>query len=178
MGEPHRASRLKGKRVGHELGAARVNGKSMRASALRWLAPLLWMVLIFWVSSRVDPYRELAQFLGLASAALPEGQFRLLPMLSNDALGQAAHAAEFFILGLLLGWAGRPVNARGWWALLAFGAAFALTDEVHQSFVPERAFQWGDLGIDCVSVAVGLLAARAASAPGGRRGRRTAAAPT
>ena len=41
--------------------------------------------------------------------------------------------------------------------LLAGGLAFAVLDEFHQVSVPNRSFEWGDLGANAVGVGVGLL---------------------
>jgi VanZ family protein len=68
-------------------------------------------------------------------------------------LRKLAHAAEFAILGALLG---RATSSPP----LAFvlGALYAVSDEVHQSFVPGRQGSPLDVAIDTVGVAVGLVA--------------------
>ena len=38
----------------------------------------------------------------------------------------------------------------------AFGALYALLDEVHQKFVPGRSFQWADVGFDTLGAALGV----------------------
>jgi VanZ family protein len=70
-------------------------------------------------------------------------------------LRKIAHAGEFAVLGFLL------VRALGGaWAPLAFGIAYAVSDEVHQHFVPGRLGSPVDVAIDAVGVAVGVLLAR------------------
>jgi VanZ family protein len=72
------------------------------------------------------------------------------------ALRKAAHAAEFGVLAALLVRALRNT----WWAI-AVGIAYALSDEIHQSFVPGRQGAPLDFAIDSVGVVVGaVLAAR------------------
>ncbi len=72
-------------------------------------------------------------------------------------LRKLAHMAEYAILGALLVRAlGRPALA------LALGALYAVSDEVHQSFVRGRHGAWYDVLIDTVGVAVGVLAWRQA----------------
>jgi VanZ family protein len=66
-------------------------------------------------------------------------------------LRKLAHAAEFAVLGALL------VRATGR-AGLAFGLGvlYALSDEVHQLFVPGRVGAPLDVAIDAIGVAVGI----------------------
>jgi hypothetical protein len=99
-----------------------------------WLPVVAWAGLIFTLSSIPD--------LGTGL-----GGWDLV-------LRKLAHAGEFAVLGLLLVRAlGRP--------LLAFwlGAAYAVTDELHQSFVPGRVGSPLDVAIDAAGVAVGVALA-------------------
>jgi VanZ family protein len=68
-------------------------------------------------------------------------------------LRKLAHAAEFAVLGFLL------LRAIGHeWAALALGIAYAVSDELHQHFVPGRFGSPVDVMLDAVGVAVGVLA--------------------
>jgi VanZ family protein len=68
-------------------------------------------------------------------------------------LRKLAHAAEFAVLGFLL------LRAIGQeWAALALGIAYAVSDELHQHFVPGRFGSPFDVMLDAVGVAVGVLA--------------------
>lgn len=97
-----------------------------------WLPPILWMALIFWVS---------------AQSHLPGLTVTWLDQL----LKHSGHFGGYAVLALL------------WWrvtvqffrnrpgaAVLAFALAFlyAISDEIHQSFVPGRDASWIDLAID------------------------------
>lgn len=101
-----------------------------------WLPVVAWAALIFALSSIPD--------LGTGL-----GTWDLV-------LRKIAHAGEYAILGALLVRAlGRPPVA----ALI--GIAYAVTDEIHQSFVPGREAAPLDVLIDTVGVLVGVhLAAR------------------
>jgi VanZ family protein len=67
-------------------------------------------------------------------------------------LRKLAHAAEFAVLGaLLLRASGRTGIA------FALGALYAVSDEVHQAFVPGRMGSPLDLAIDVVGVGAGVL---------------------
>jgi VanZ family protein len=71
-------------------------------------------------------------------------------------LRKVAHAVEFAILAALLVRALR----NPWWASV-LGIAYALSDEIHQSFVPGRQGAFLDFAIDSVGVVAGaILAAR------------------
>ena len=93
-----------------------------------------------------------------------------IPSLSTDlglwdlVLRKSAHLAEYAILGALLARAlARPVRDRdgGVWreplVALALGSAYALTDEIHQTFVAGRHGAPLDWIIDTAGVAAGVL---------------------
>jgi VanZ family protein len=75
-------------------------------------------------------------------------------------LRKLAHACEFAVLGSLLLRALRDERAA-----LAAGIAYAISDELHQHFVPGRIGSPVDVLIDSVGVAVGVLLWRRYRAP-------------
>jgi VanZ like family len=97
-----------------------------------WLPVVAWAGLIFTLSSIPD--------LGTGL-----GGWDLV-------LRKVAHAGEYAVLGLLL----LRALARPWAAFL-LGAAYAVTDEIHQTFVPGRAGSPVDVAIDAAGVAAGVL---------------------
>ena len=114
-------------------GAGAYHGRVPIPAALRLWAPVvLWAAVIFTLSSVSD--------LGTGL-----GTWDLV-------LRKLAHAAEFAVLGGLLLRALRDERA----ALLA-GIAYAISDELHQHFVPGRVGSPLDVAIDSVGVAVGVL---------------------
>jgi VanZ family protein len=99
-----------------------------------WLPVLVWAGLIFTLSAIPD--------LGTGL-----GGWDLV-------LRKLAHTAEFAILGALL------LRALGHaWAALGLGVAYAVTDEIHQSFVPGRQGSPLDVLIDAAGVGVGVVLA-------------------
>jgi hypothetical protein len=68
------------------------------------------------------------------------------------ALRKIAHAAEYAVLGVLL----LRALGRAWLAVAA-GVLYAVSDEVHQAFVPGRHGSPVDVAIDAVGVACGVL---------------------
>ena len=105
----------------------------MSGSLVRlWLPVAAWAALIFALSSVPD--------LGTGL-----GGWDLV-------LRKIAHAAEYAILGALL------VRATGRAGLaFALGVLYAISDEVHQSFVPGRLGSPLDVAIDAVGVAAGVI---------------------
>jgi len=103
------------------------------ASFLRlWLPVVLWAAIIFAFSSVPN-----------LSSGL--GGWDLL-------LRKIAHAAEFAVLGALL----QRALTRAELAL-ALGVAFAISDEIHQSFVAGRRGSALDVVLDAVGVLAGVL---------------------
>ena len=96
----------------------------MRGVLGRWLPPLLWMAMIFVLSAR-------------------PGQ-RVLPDATLDlVIKQGAHLVLYFVLAALLAramygeWSGMSLPAVI--AIAVTGSVlYAVTDEVHQTFVPRR----------------------------------------
>ncbi len=108
--------------------------------AVRWGGPLLWMALIFFLSSQ---------------STLPN----LTPGLP-DLQAIAGHLATFGVLGWLWWWALRSAGVPhpALWSL-AIAIAYGLSDEYHQSFVPGRTADPFDLAMDTLGAAIVLLSA-------------------
>ena len=96
-----------------------------------WIPVVAWAALIFALSS-------------IPNLSTAEGWL-------GDVLSSGAHAVEYAIFGVLLL---RALDAR----LVAFaaGIAYAITDEIHQSFVPGRVASGIDLTVDAVGLLVGI----------------------
>jgi VanZ family protein len=106
--------------------------------SLRLIAPLLWMALIFWMSSRSTVGPDLPEF-----------------------TRWIAHFTEYATLAALWFWALAPVLGRqALIAAAAISALYALSDEWHQSFVPGRDSDPKDFLIDCVGITAGLWLAQ------------------
>jgi VanZ family protein len=100
--------------------------------AWRWVPVVAWAGLIFVLSSIPDLSTGLGAW--------------------DLALRKVAHAAEFAVLGFLLA---RAIGRDG--PALALGIAYAVSDEVHQHFVPGRLGSPLDVLVDAVGVVVGVL---------------------
>jgi VanZ family protein len=126
-------------------------GQSRRALTL-WLPVVLWAAVIFALSS-------------IPSLGTGLGTWDLV-------LRKAAHMTEYAVLAFLLIRAlGREASA------VALGVLYAVSDELHQSFVRGRHASPVDVAIDTVGLLIGVLAWRHAgrlqsSADDAQRGRR------
>lgn len=124
-----------------------------RRSALFAALALLWAAVIFVVSGSPNPF-----------PFVPKG------LLTQDKL---IHAAVYALLALLvrLALAGTRLAA-GPALLLAFGlaSAYGVSDEFHQSFVPNRDASAGDLVADAVGALAGAAAAGVVLRRQGRKG--------
>jgi VanZ family protein len=106
----------------------------VQAAVRRWGPVVAWAALIFALSS-------------IPSLGTGLGTWDLV-------LRKIAHATEFAILAALLV---RALRHTGW--AVAIGVAYAVSDEIHQSFVSGRQGALRDVGIDAVGVVVGAVLA-------------------
>ena len=107
-----------------------------------WLPVVLWMAVIFYLSAQPE---------------LPHHPEALIDLV----IKKLGHMAEYAILAALAVWSlrrGTPsTEARAFlWALL-LAASYAVTDEMHQYFVPGRNPQPLDVGFDVLGACLGLL---------------------
>ena len=141
-----------------------------------WLPVILWASIIFFFSSNPDPYRYLPESW---RSAIP------LPSISTSSaaelLGQLLHLLEYAVLAFLLSRAlfftrqskisndpnpsrieniifFKNLRAQQLNSLTAvfLTLVFAFSDEIHQLFVPGRAFQLIDLIIDFIGILFGV----------------------
>lgn len=96
-----------------------------------WLPVVAWAALIFALSSVPDLGTGLGGW--------------------DTLLRKLAHAGEYAVLGALL------LRATGRAGLaVALGALYAVSDEIHQTFVPGRAGSPVDVGIDTLGIVCGV----------------------
>ena len=105
------------------------------ALARAWLPVVVWCAVIFALSA-------------VPSLGTGLGTWDLV-------IRKLAHMAEYAILAALLVRAGnRPA------VVLALGGLYAVSDEVHQTFVQGREGRARDVAIDVAGLVIGLLVAR------------------
>ncbi len=99
---------------------------------VHWFVPLAWMALIFWLSSQ---------------PTLPSAPEHLVDVI----LKKAAHFLLYAVLCTLWTWAladGEERVGKVVWAAVIITILYAVTDEVHQMFVPGRGPRVVDVLID------------------------------
>jgi VanZ family protein len=128
-----------------------------------WLPPLVWMAVIFGLSSSMGSSEETSRFVvpllrWLFPWAAP-GDIATL----HGLVRKGAHVTEYAILAALWfrafrrGWHLTPGPAA--WSALTISVAWAALDEWHQAFVPSRTAGPADVALDGVSAALALLVA-------------------
>jgi len=137
-----------------------------REQLRRWLPASAWAVVIWTFSTGLfSGDRTAAVILPVLSFMFPGASPAELRAI-HQGVRKLAHFTEYLILSVLLYRAlrgGRRWNMRAAGLAVAFAGVYAMSDELHQWFVPGRTAAASDCLID-VSGAVagqGLLAARA-----------------
>lgn len=133
----------------------------MTAFARYWLPPLLWMSLIWGLSSDVGSAdTTLGLFGWLVSQIFPWATPAQIAF-AHDLVRKLGHVTEYAILAAL--WfrathAGHGL-ASGSSALtaLAISVGWAIIDEVHQSFVPSRTASPHDVLLDSLGATLAVL---------------------
>ena len=140
----------------------------LTAAILSWLPVLIWMALIFYLSSQNGNES------GHLSRTVTVGLLRLLRLAETNeriaawqsVIRTCAHGAVFFILAILVGWALTRSQVQGLCNLLLtmlISIIYAATDEMPQALVPGRASQWIDLLVDSAGILLAALAYQTAS---------------
>jgi VanZ family protein len=120
--------------------------RTAAAAAIRSLAPLSWMAVIYWFSSREGDD---------LNAMLPFFQ-RFLPGMESFDWG---HLVSYYILALLMEYAaGRSSQRLGIKAVIVLLCIlYGVTDEYHQSFVGGRMTDHHDLVNDGIGALLAVL---------------------
>jgi VanZ family protein len=124
------------------------------------------MALIFVGSSRVGSTGNTSRVLGPLVRWFHPGATAETIHRVQVIVRKTGHLTEYAVLAVLLWRARRHTrqgNAESWstpdavWAF-TIATAYAVTDEIHQSLVPERLGSIWDVGIDAVGALLGLFA--------------------
>lgn len=140
-----------------------MEGKKTYAAVISWLLVLAWAVFIFAMSANTGS--NLSGGTDLVSMIfrwLKSVQAQLLPS-GADVVNPAAHFCEYLIFGALLANAWRQRLSLPWavWAAVLCASLYAVTDEIHQLFVPGRTADPMDWLVDTCGAALGALIAYA-----------------
>ena len=134
---------------------------------LLWAALLTLMTAIFAFSHQPgEASNEMteAAVMPLAEllAAVQEGgeeTVQLLYFVIGTLVRKLAHVLEYALLGLLIRLLLRAYGRDAGWLACLCGVLYAVTDEVHQAFVPGRLGTPVDVAIDALGVLLGVWAA-------------------
>ncbi len=109
-----------------------------------WLPALVLMGTIFYISSQPAP--EI---------------FRTKYIFSQD---KFLHIAVYFALAIFLArafvWEGKEWGKKWLWIAVGLSAFYGMTDEIHQSFVPERTAEFADWVADLIGALLFLITQR------------------
>jgi VanZ family protein len=127
-----------------------------------WIPVLLWMIIIFWMSTETFSSQNTASIVEpilrfMMPAVLPQ----TIDMI-HGALRKLGHVAEYFVLGSLLFRAFRGGSKELRILRWAFSSFFVLvfyaaSDELHQSFESTRTASLYDVGIDILGGIIALV---------------------
>lgn len=135
-----------------------------RAFLKYWLPVIAWMALIFIGSSAVgstpNTSRIIVPFLRWLNPDVSEQTIHRVQVVVR----KSGHLTEYAVLAALL-WRARrrppPGDSRPWnlseavWAITV-ATLYAVTDEIHQAFVPARLGSPGDVLIDALGATLGI----------------------
>ncbi len=133
----------------------------MRSFVGYWLPPLLWMALIWSVSSDIGSADHSAGLFAWIAGGLVPWATPAQIALAHLVVRKLGHVAVYAILAAF--WfrtlyAGRRLpGTQSALAALAISVAWAVVDEVHQSFVPSRTGSSLDVILDSTGASLALL---------------------
>ena len=136
----------------------------MRSFLKYWLPVVLLMALMAGMSTDLGQVSNSSRIIGpilhwFVPDISPEMEGRIVFLIRKN-----AHVTEYAVLGALV-WRAlrkplrgdrRPWSAKTACQAILFGACFATTDEIHQSFHPSRQGQFADVVLDTFGASLGI----------------------
>lgn len=135
----------------------------MKRKVLPWLLVILWMALIFYLSHQ--PATKSNGLSKDATEIIVETVAKIAPKVDinkrsfNHIIRKNAHFFAYLVLGILVANGLRSSGVIGYKAIsfaLLICVLYAISDEVHQLFVPGRGGQVKDVLIDSAGAVVGI----------------------
>ena len=126
----------------------------MKPTHSRWLPAILWAVFIFVASSISDPLSLLP---GAIGPNIETAKF--LGILLDDLVYAVSHILIYTVLAYLLSRAllQEQLYLSEFAFIFSIAMLYALSDEIHQHFVPGRGFQLLDLLMDAIGAILGIV---------------------
>lgn len=134
---------------------------------LPWFAVFVWMAVIYFFSAQTGTMsgdtsgsitRWLVEHIYIGFNNLAADEQEAIMAVIHTIVRKGAHFSEYAVLAVLVSNAIRvytPKRLFKWLIPIGFSAVYALTDEIHQYFVPERACRLFDVAIDTSGAAFG-----------------------
>ncbi len=142
-----------------------MEGKSMTPKKiLSWILVILWMGLIFYLSHQ--PAAESSELSTGITEVIIQTIEKLAPNVEldirnlNHIVRKNAHFFAYLVLGVMVINALRASGVRGYNSIglaLLICVLYAISDEVHQIFIPGRSGEVRDVLIDSAGASVGIL---------------------
>jgi VanZ family protein len=129
---------------------------------IHWLPVVAWATLIFFFSTEYFSSDNTAGVFGSLFFSLFSGISAEAIDIIHGVIRKVGHWTEYGILSMLLLWALKNDTDRLWewrhavWTLF-FVLIYAISDELHQSFVPSRTASFADVMIDVFGGICGTL---------------------
>src|SRR5665648_684953 len=129
----------------------------MRNFLWRWTPLLVWAGFIFYLSANPDPYRWLPQ-------AWRQFLVSTGPVTTSldELIGEVLHVFVYAVFAWLAmrarvwGRSATAVSGADFVVVVGLSMLYALSDEIHQLFVPGRTFQLADLALDLIGTLIAL----------------------
>ena len=117
------------------------------------LLVIIWMTLIFTMSSfnSNDSSNQSSFIVTIISNIININNLEILSII----IRKLAHFTEYLILGILMHNLTNIYN-KNMHISMIICILYAISDEIHQLFVPGRSFQIIDIGIDCFGSIIGI----------------------
>ncbi len=134
--------------------------KKRNVMIISWIAVFLWMLLIFYLSAQVaDDSNDLSIgftqiILNIVEKIAPNFEFDIGTF--NHIIRKNAHFFVYLVLGFLVLNALNRSGFKNIGLALLICVVYAVSDEIHQAFVPGRGPGVRDVFIDSVGSAVGI----------------------
>ena len=148
--------------------------KNKLVKCILWILVVVWMIVIFMLSNApsnasskssrnvirggFEVTINVTNGVGITNYHPSKSELNKIVSKLNEPLRECMHGFEYFILAILLVMALSKSNIRNVYKLAMFICIlYALSDEIHQMFIPGRAFQLIDLIIDLIGCLIGCL---------------------
>lgn len=139
-----------------------------------WILVVIWMIVIFMLSNAPSTVSSknsgniirgsfkatinVTNGVGITDYHPSKAELNKIVRKLNEPLRECMHGFEYFILAILLICALYKSNVKKIYILtIIICVTYSLSDEIHQIFIPGRAFELIDLFIDLIGCLIGCL---------------------